>query len=53
MGLNKDRYDSELLGNLKKRAATVKAGKATNPKNQQGLTADRRKTGLVRAASRK
>ena len=42
-----------LLGSAKKRDAQDSVAKASNPKNQQGMTADKRKTGIVRAADRK
>lgn len=44
---------SEVTRLSKKFAEIRKAGQASNPKNQQGLTVDKRKTGVVRAVHKK
>ncbi len=52
MGLKNEKNNETLLMRAKARAQTAKGGTASNPKMQQGLTADRKKTGIVRAGDR-
>lgn len=53
MGLKGEEFNKELVGKAKMRAAQINAAVKSNPKMQQGLTADKRKTGIVRAGERK
>ncbi len=40
--------NARVYGSAKMRASQDDAAKKSNPKNQQGMTADGRKTGIVR-----